>query len=360
MQFYKDLISVVVPAFNQPDYLKRLLHSIIRQTYRPIEIIVSDDCSKMSLERVVNGFNKFTNQNLRIKFYRNSKNLGVMGNFRFAVEQASGKYLLPFAHDNRLTDDNYFAESINIMQITPDCHISIANSKFENSDRKMLGSCEGGRNNSWRIFNGGDFISKYRRGGLNWSQATIVDHEVACCMKAYDEPFMISPELSRKLKIAQDNISAFVFVLSAVGSVALTQKCVCEIGVPKDSYSRTKIWQDTKKRVKFVIFFNIYTSGLKGKYARACKKMAFKQAMEYVDYIRDIKIIKYYNWSAKIFVLVALSFIKIPWFQLRQFNKKLRHIFKKDSSPTKIKKSDIETIHFTKKLFASTVKYKQW
>jgi glycosyltransferase involved in cell wall biosynthesis len=341
MDFDKNLISVVIPAYNQPEYLIRLLQSILNQTYRPIEIIVTDDCSPVQLEPVVAEFYKFENEILKIKFFRNATNLGVMGNLRFAVEQASGKYLFPFAHDNRLTDDNYFSDAIHIMQNNPDCYLSMADSIYENSVKKMFGHCEIGDENHWTVLQGDEFITKYRRGGLKYSQAMIIDHEIASSLRAYDEPFMIGPSLSRKLNIAQDNAFSFVFVLSAIGSVAITRKCVCEIGVPENSYSRTKSWQDSKKKVKFVVFFNIYNSELKGKYARVSKRMAFKQAIEYVDYIRDIKIIKYYNWNSKILLLVAFSFIKIPWFQFRQVYKELRRKFMRSSSPPKISKKDI-------------------
>lgn len=48
-------VSVVIPTFNRPDYLNRLLKSIGQQTYRNFEVIVVDDASddQTSNEQVI-------------------------------------------------------------------------------------------------------------------------------------------------------------------------------------------------------------------------------------------------------------------------------------------------------------------
>ena len=41
----QPLVSVVIPTYNRPSYLKAALKSAVEQTYQNIEIIVSDNCS---------------------------------------------------------------------------------------------------------------------------------------------------------------------------------------------------------------------------------------------------------------------------------------------------------------------------
>ena len=50
------LISCIVPVFNGERYLKEALDSILAQTYRPLEIIVSDDGSTDGTASVVAGY----------------------------------------------------------------------------------------------------------------------------------------------------------------------------------------------------------------------------------------------------------------------------------------------------------------
>ena len=41
----KDLISVIVPVYNVESYLNRCIESLVRQTYKYLEIILVDDGS---------------------------------------------------------------------------------------------------------------------------------------------------------------------------------------------------------------------------------------------------------------------------------------------------------------------------
>ncbi len=318
-------VSVVIPAYNQPGYLRRALQSTIEQTHRPLEIIISDDASPTPLEPVVREFAREPIDQLSIKFFSQPQNLGVMDNFLFALRQATGRYLVPFAHDNRFIDRKFLAEAVDIMQPRPDCHLCFANAVFENSSREMLSAPERlAAGDSWVVMPGDEFIRKYRRGGLDWSQAVVIDHALASSLKAYEDPFMINRALAQRLGVAEDNVYAYLFLLSAVGSVAFSRKLVCEIGTPAESYSRSNpTWNRTKKRVKFLIFFNLYLADIKGPHAAAVTKMALKQAIEYVDDICDFKIAAYYRYHPVFLMLVILSVLRRPWIELRYFIKRM-------------------------------------
>ena len=78
---------------------------------------------------------------------------------------------MPFAHDNRFIDRSFIAEAVRMMQTHPACHLCLANSVFENSERRMLeipGSL--GTQDGWAVLGGADFIRLYRRGGLDWTK----------------------------------------------------------------------------------------------------------------------------------------------------------------------------------------------
>jgi glycosyltransferase involved in cell wall biosynthesis len=317
--------SVVIPAYNQPAYLRQALRSTVAQTHRPLEVIVSDDCSPVMIEPITREFKETQDHQLTFRFFRQSRNLGVMDNFRFAVEQATGKYLVPMAHDNRFIDRNFIAGAVEVMAAQRACHLCIANSVYENSDRQMLDIPDGlNAANGWTVMNGSDFIRRYRRGGLDWTQAIILDHEMARELKAYDEPFMVNASLARRLNSGEDNVCAYVFILSAVGSVAVNPKCVCEIGTPKDSYSRSDPrWLRTKQKVKFVILYNLHRADLKGPHAGVVRRMAYKQALDYLDHICDRRIASYYHYHPKIILLMMISIVRRPWTEMRYAIKRM-------------------------------------
>ena len=48
----RDLVSVLILAYNAEKYIRDLLESIKDQTYQNIEIIISDDASKDDTVRI--------------------------------------------------------------------------------------------------------------------------------------------------------------------------------------------------------------------------------------------------------------------------------------------------------------------
>ena len=68
----ESLVSVIIPTYNRPEYLRKAIASAVRQTYRHIEIIVSDDCSPDNPQAIIDEF-----QDSRIRLRRNPQNLGI-------------------------------------------------------------------------------------------------------------------------------------------------------------------------------------------------------------------------------------------------------------------------------------------
>ncbi len=84
-------ISVVIPTWNRPATLRRLVESInTNRANIEIEIVIVDDCSDepswKSLENI-----RDTNENVRL--YRNTENLGMTRNWNKAIESARGEWI---------------------------------------------------------------------------------------------------------------------------------------------------------------------------------------------------------------------------------------------------------------------------
>jgi glycosyltransferase involved in cell wall biosynthesis len=103
MEELKPLVSVGIPTFNRPDGLRRTLKCITNQTYSNLEIIVSDNCSpSFETESVTKEFSK---NDSRIKFFRQSDNIGALSNFKFVLEQSTGDYFMWAADDDEWLPD---------------------------------------------------------------------------------------------------------------------------------------------------------------------------------------------------------------------------------------------------------------
>lgn len=97
-------VSVVIPTYNRPSFLRQALQSVLRQTYQNFEIIVVNDCG----ESVKTEIDRFGDS--RIKYIENKKNLGLAGARNIGIENAVGKHIC-FLDD----DDNFYKNHISIL-----------------------------------------------------------------------------------------------------------------------------------------------------------------------------------------------------------------------------------------------------
>lgn len=97
-------ISICVPQYNRIQYLLKGLRLIERQTYKDIEIVISDDCSSddtvSQIELLSNTF-KYP-----IIFDRNSRNMGYDRNYRKCIEMATGDYVIVIGNDDSIQGDS--------------------------------------------------------------------------------------------------------------------------------------------------------------------------------------------------------------------------------------------------------------
>ena len=148
------LISVVIPAYNLPEYTAKTIDSIMSQTYRPIEIVISDDNSPISLKSLVKAKKDKCDAGINIKYFRQQINLGYYWNLQFVLNEAVGKYLVLLDHDDWLIDPDFFSEAVKAMDGKPDCFLSICNTLPEKTPYPFLDiSYE-----NWHYVNSGKFI----------------------------------------------------------------------------------------------------------------------------------------------------------------------------------------------------------
>jgi glycosyltransferase involved in cell wall biosynthesis len=99
------LVSIGVPTFNRPDGLALTLAAIVNQTYRNIEVIVSDNGSDIPKVREV--AESFAATDLRIKYIRQPTNIGPGPNFRFVLDAANAQYFIWAADDDVWGSDDF-------------------------------------------------------------------------------------------------------------------------------------------------------------------------------------------------------------------------------------------------------------
>lgn len=93
----QKLISFCIPTYNRASYLLRCIESLIGYQNDDIEIVIQDNCSNDETYEIVKSYN-----DLRIRYYRNSSNIGARQNIRTIVDRAHGEYCFFLTDDDML------------------------------------------------------------------------------------------------------------------------------------------------------------------------------------------------------------------------------------------------------------------
>lgn len=98
------LISIIIPCYNIENYIEKCIESIENQTYKDIEIIAVDDCSK---DGTIVKLKELQERYSNLQVYQNDKNRGAAYSRNFAMKKAKGEYIGFVDSDDYITDDYY-------------------------------------------------------------------------------------------------------------------------------------------------------------------------------------------------------------------------------------------------------------
>lgn len=92
------LISVIVPCYNQAQYMDECLQSVLDQTYQNWECIIVNDGSPDNTEEVAL---EWTKKDTRF-IYLKKENGGVASARNLGIEKANGEWILPLDGDDKI------------------------------------------------------------------------------------------------------------------------------------------------------------------------------------------------------------------------------------------------------------------
>lgn len=124
------MISVIIPMYNPGELLKRMIGSLLRQTYRKMEILLIDDGSidntRVLCQKIIEKDNRFK------YFYQ--KNAGVSAARNNGIMHAKGEYIAFLDADDKI-DDDYFEV---LMSVCQNVDISVCTVSIEDEAGQVL------------------------------------------------------------------------------------------------------------------------------------------------------------------------------------------------------------------------------
>lgn len=104
----KPLVSLIILSYKNYHFIYEALDSVLCQNYPNIEIIISndgsDDFQKKALKNYINKNKKDNIKNIVIN--NNPKNIGTVKNINKAIKFSKGEYIVMFAADDAMYDNN--------------------------------------------------------------------------------------------------------------------------------------------------------------------------------------------------------------------------------------------------------------
>ena len=111
------IVSVIMPCFNQGQFIEEAVESIIAQTFTPVEIIIINDGSTdIETVRLLNHYQK---PNVSVI---HTENRGPSAARNVGIYQAKGQYILPVDADDRIAP-TYLEKAVPILASQPEIGI---------------------------------------------------------------------------------------------------------------------------------------------------------------------------------------------------------------------------------------------
>jgi len=151
------LVSVVVTSYNQKEKLKRAVDSVLQQTYKNIQIVLVDDCSRDDSQRFIIDLHKEHGE--KIKYFLQEKNVGIPKNKNTGFKLCDGELITYLDGDDYFYHTKIEAE-INTLRLNPTVRIAYSNFNFVDISGNVIRRW----NTAPTVHNGNVFKEVYTRG----------------------------------------------------------------------------------------------------------------------------------------------------------------------------------------------------
>ena len=218
MTIPNDLVSVCINTFNRKDSLLLTVQSILKQTYKNLEIIIVDDCSTDGTKEIVE--NQILKLDSRINYIRNTTNKGLAVGRNKAIYASNGKYFT-FCDDDDLWHENQVESFINLAKNYDESY-SFCASKLSSKDSSLIAI-----KSTYKNF----ILSGYTPPVASQFYLTKVLHKIG----GYNENIKSGVDHDLWLNLASNNFNL----------VYLNK----DLSIPNSVFSENRITQNVNKRI---------------------------------------------------------------------------------------------------------------
>uniref|UniRef100_UPI00321658EC glycosyltransferase family 2 protein n=1 Tax=uncultured Draconibacterium sp. TaxID=1573823 RepID=UPI00321658EC len=120
-----ELVSVIVPCYNDGEYLKEAVRSVLKSTYKAIEIIIVNDGST---DCTLDVASELCQENSNVQLI-DQLNSGLPTARNNGINLAKGKYILPLDADDLISPD-YIENAITLLESDKNVSVVYCRAEF--------------------------------------------------------------------------------------------------------------------------------------------------------------------------------------------------------------------------------------
>ena len=163
----KPLVTVIVPTIGRPQYIVSAVQSVINQDYEPIEILISDNYSKMNTEDILKEV-----MNSSIRIISQPKRIDFSEHMNKCIDNSNGYYVMVLSDDDLLSV-NYISSMVKLFEEEKDLKVALGIQKIlKKTDFEISKNIN--KYQESLFINGRDFILKQFKGIQNLNIYTFV------------------------------------------------------------------------------------------------------------------------------------------------------------------------------------------
>src|SRR5688572_17365722 len=106
------MVSMGLPVYNVERFLDESIESFLSQTFRDIELIISDNGSTDGTAAICR---RWAQRDTRVRFVRSEVNRGLAWNHNRVAELATGEYFMWAPADDRFSSD-YVRRCVEVLE----------------------------------------------------------------------------------------------------------------------------------------------------------------------------------------------------------------------------------------------------
>ena len=137
----QPLVTILVPCFNHQDYVRETIESIVKQTYKNIELIVIDDGSTDNSPLILAELSQKYNF-----YFEHQKNIGVSATLNKGIKMAKGEYISTIASDDLITPDKIEILINEIKNCSDEYALVFGNTDFIDNNSNKISLKRGNKN----------------------------------------------------------------------------------------------------------------------------------------------------------------------------------------------------------------------